>query len=353
MEGIPPGEPHSSRGLPFPRGEEASAGSARIAGLRARMGAFLIDQAVLVFVGAASFVLLSILAFLFGGPEGESGKHLFRARNFWALGITALFYAHFHRGKRNGTPGKRLFGLSVRSVRDEPISFRRALLRFLVFYFPLVGITLIAPAAFRFSAIGSWIEKVLGAAGTANVLLLLLDRPSHRGLHDLAAGTVVVRSAPEGAPRVVPAGRRTWASVVLILVTLHAGWFAAKMGRTDPTPEERWNARLTEKLCRIPGVQDVEFEAYEQEGEEDPLLLVTVSAAGGRDGLTLATDVAEALLEEIPYAPREAPLRIVLKTGIRVGFLDFGTSGQVEKTVLEWRERVRKRAPRAAGSPPP
>ena len=116
-----------------------------------RLGAAFIDGFLVLIVGA---LILSISA-------GDRG---FAALPF--LVVSWLYCAGMESSRRRGTLGKRLLGLEVTDLHGRRISFPRATLRF-------------------FAKFLSWFPMGFG------YLSFFLSRRK-QGLHDMAAGTLVV-----------------------------------------------------------------------------------------------------------------------------------------------------------------
>ena len=140
---------------------------AALAGIGRRSLAALIDACVLV---ALLFVEALVLVGVFGfNVERELGAG--DAPYFLLAAVIAWFYcAGFDSGRRGATPGKRALGLEVVDLNGERPGFARASLRFL-----MRGATVLT--------------LMLGWA-------LILATKRRQALHDLAAGTLVVRAAP-------------------------------------------------------------------------------------------------------------------------------------------------------------
>jgi uncharacterized RDD family membrane protein YckC len=127
-----------------------------------RCGAVLVDYVILV--GVVAFATL--LARLDDDPRGGA---FFLTVGYLSAAAVAVFNFGLIVGVSGRTLGKWVAGLRIERLDGEPLSFARALLRHLVGY-PLTLLT-------------------LGAG-----FLVAAFHPQGRALHDLLAGTVVVRS---------------------------------------------------------------------------------------------------------------------------------------------------------------
>jgi uncharacterized RDD family membrane protein YckC len=144
----------------------------RWGGFFRRLGAFLVDVLVLALLSS----LMGAMAYI-GYKVGLSAHHRFISWNTagplvalltvaWA-GLATVYFVAFH-GMEGKTIGKWLLGLRVVGVDRRPISYRRALLR--------------------------WIGAVgLGCASLGLAFLWILWQREKRGWHDLLARTWVIR----------------------------------------------------------------------------------------------------------------------------------------------------------------
>ncbi|MBI5198353.1 MAG: RDD family protein [Nitrospirae bacterium] len=136
-----------------------------------RFVAYAIDN-LLIFIGTVFLAFVTGLATGLGGITTSMGsedvEQLATAFGFFIGMFTGLFYFTFFVGWCGQTPGKRLCKLKVIQKTGEPMTYGRALLRYLAY-------------------IVSFIIAGLG------FLMIAVDRKK-RGLHDLIAGTLVVKT---------------------------------------------------------------------------------------------------------------------------------------------------------------
>lgn len=120
--------------------------------------------------------------------------------------ISAEYYTYF-TAKKGATLGKRAMKIHVLSLREIALpSIRQSLLRYFLFVgLPTFSILLICVELIVYtnsSAVGSgalFIHNIIDyliVAATAITIFMILFRSNRRGLHDLAAQTVVVKNVP-------------------------------------------------------------------------------------------------------------------------------------------------------------
>ncbi len=157
------------------------------AGFWRRAAAYLIDS---VLLGGVE-LMLATSAFVLAGND----IHALANVSPVSAAIAWAYFAIFESSPARGTPGKLAFGLSVGDVHGDPITFRRASVRNAL------------------KAV-SWLVLGLG-------FVLAAFTPRKQALHDLLAGTLVLRKVRHfsfGDERPTEAGEYwdgvRWTSVV-------------------------------------------------------------------------------------------------------------------------------------------
>jgi len=159
-----------------------------------RISAALIDT---VFFAPALYVGVTYYRHSFGTAIGYA----------WAIGmfIAASGFSVYFHGRYGATPGKSLMRCRVvTSAEEEKISFRVAFIR----ESPWIALGIIG--AFEDNWAKVRMPQVAVAIGYATSVWFLSDmlvavfHPKRRALHDLIAGTVVVRKEPNKAPEPTP-----------------------------------------------------------------------------------------------------------------------------------------------------
>jgi uncharacterized RDD family membrane protein YckC len=168
-----------------------------IAGFWRRLVAFLVD---LLILGAPTLVF-GLALFRWAASLGEGGRLI---GFFVALLYFGLLNSHIGGGQ---TPGKRLLGIRVIRRDGKALSTMRSILRFLVIAVPyfLNGLWFNGDTAptdlLQYLLFALLIFVVFGGLG-AIAYLFVFNQRTRQSLHDLAAGSFVVR----GSPTVVPDG---------------------------------------------------------------------------------------------------------------------------------------------------
>lgn len=133
-------------------------------GFWARLAAFLIDGAVLA-LGITVISIVLMVFFLFGGGTNVVGLWVFIA--VFAIVLMWIYSAGLDSSGMRGTVGKRVMGLMVVDRRGNKLSMLRATWRFVM----------------------KWVSLIVLFVG----FLVALTNRRRQTLHDLAAGTLVIR----------------------------------------------------------------------------------------------------------------------------------------------------------------
>lgn len=204
----------------------APAGSAApaFAGFWRRVGAFFID-------GLAVGVLGLLLGLVIGDVLAGMGGY----ERFIGFAI-ALAYGLLNSRLTGGrTPGKYLLGIRVADLSGDPISIPRALLRQTVFSVPFFLNGAPFDEQTLLSFFGVVLSVLIFGGMFAIIYLFVFNRKSRRSLHDLVAGTCVVRSLPAaGAPPVAPVWRGHLVVVgIVVLLSAAAPFMVKKLAATE------------------------------------------------------------------------------------------------------------------------
>lgn len=161
----PPASPQADRSEP------AKAGTLPKAGFWIRMAAWIADI-VCLFLATIVLALLVLATIWFGGRlGGEINDQVMALAGYSSAAIvmaSGFLYFTLFTGSCGQTPGKMLFGLKIVRVNDQEMTYGRACLRSLCWILSLL----------------------LFSIG----FLMIAFTPHKRGLHDMLAGTYVIRT---------------------------------------------------------------------------------------------------------------------------------------------------------------
>lgn len=157
-----------------------------VASVRARLGALVIDDLLVLVV---SFVVVVALAFILSaaGVSAGSAESTLVVSLVAEVAIAGYFVGGW-RTSHQATPGLRLLGLRVvHATEGRTLALGEAMRRYVFLYGPAAVLALLPGPAATSSA--------LSLLWAAVLLLTTIADPRHRGLHDRSAPSLVVRRA--------------------------------------------------------------------------------------------------------------------------------------------------------------
>lgn len=245
---------HSSQGPPVAQGPATVVTFERVAyaSFGRRLGAAVIDAVLGLLVTVFGVVVVGVFWYIAADSTREASFDqivLTVLALLVMLGVVWWVYdAGFESSPGQATPGKRAVGLVVLDKRASRVSFGRATARHFAKFVPL-GLGLLAlilgPEALAAGAVDPETVTV-GVIGLAllvcagvEFLTIVLTR-QRRGLHDLIAGTVVVRR--DMLARVVPATAAPSAAAQAVPDS-RPGIPAGAARPAQAPPEQGWRGR--------------------------------------------------------------------------------------------------------------
>jgi uncharacterized RDD family membrane protein YckC len=258
--------------------------------------------------------------------------------------IGLLYFACFDSSIGNGqTPGKRLVRLRVADAHGNTISFGKSIARFTVLAAPffLNGIPL--PITRTPWTITFLLGLSVFGVGGATLYLLVFNRNTRQGLHDLSVGSYVVNAAETGELQSKPIGRIHWVIVGLIFaIAIAAGVFANRLATRGIFPQLLQDIRLVEQ---IDGVQQAgAFESTFLSASDDSrtrTLVINVSLRkDSADPEALADQIARLIIQNNQNIQDYDLIRIVLIRGFDIGIAHASASSSFVNTPADWRQRV-------------
>jgi uncharacterized RDD family membrane protein YckC len=257
---------------------------------------------------------------------------------FLALPYFAVLNSRWENGQ---TLGKRLLHLQVVTRQGQPISFGKSFVRYLVLAVPYSLSEMSLPASRTPEGL-SWLISMIAMGFGATVYLVLFNRRTRQGLHDLAAGSFVA-DADECGP--MPASSTWWihylilGSLFFAVATL--GIFENLIygsGRISQMSDD------VERLESIPDVQSANVEDLIWKSAGAPakkILVVSVTWSGeAAHQDSVADEAAKVLLESDATVKDHDSLRVIVVRGYNLGITRAQVTRTFQRTPAEWRARL-------------
>lgn len=319
------GDPEVSVNLPPDR---------EVGSLWRRIVAFLIDS---ILVGLAGTVI-ALPFFDFFTRLGAWGRLI-----GFCLAVPYFVMLNSRIGKGQ-TVGKRAMHLQVVNAHGEPISVSKSFTRYFVLSAPffLNGLTL--PITRTPQIVTYLLSTVVFGLGAMTIYLVLFNRRTRQGVHDLAAGSYVADAEKSGALVVHPIWIGHWAVLgTLVVVAIIVGKILeSKLTKIADFPAMLSDARVVEGMDHVQsaGISDLTWTAWSS-AEKKTIYVVSVFWSGPQNQEeAFAKHVASRILENNPHVGDRDRLRIVIIRGYDLGIAHAQRSAPFEDSPANWKAEL-------------
>jgi len=308
---------------------------ARIAGFWRRLGAFVVDCAILA---AGGWVLGSLF---FDQLAAMGGGAL-----VLGFAISVAYFAWFD-GPRGPSPGKRMLGVRVVDASGRTLSIGRAAARCAVFNLPyfLNGAPL--PAALQGQVAATLVQAfVVFGLGGAMVYLFLFNRTTGQSLHDLATGTFVVDDdGAQGPPEPSRMPRLHWAVAGAWLALVVGGHLTLWAKMAPAAEREGVLATLTAVQRAVQAVPEVRrakvIQATAETAAGDPrwYSVTVLLRSWPDDRAAVAREIVETALAAGWRCRGEQRFVVSMQRGFAMGIAHAWHGETSNYTCAEWVEK--------------
>jgi uncharacterized RDD family membrane protein YckC len=263
------------------------------------------------------------------------------------LGFLLSFPYFAILGSRVGngqTLGKRVLHLQVADQDGKTVSLGRSALRYVVLAIPWFLNGLPVPITRTPSLVTAFLSMVVFGFGGITLYLVLFNRQTRQGIHDLVAHTYVLDADMDGPPKIAPIWRMHWVILASLLVTLSIGGevLCNKIQWWGPYPSLLGDLRLIEGLhgVQAAGIQDLKWSSWSGD-QVKTILAINVRFVGRRqDEEILADKVVRMILSHDPNAEKHDLLRVTTVRGYDLGIAESHVSQVFQHTTSEWKARL-------------
>jgi uncharacterized RDD family membrane protein YckC len=284
---------------------------------------------------------------------------------FWlALPYFAVMDSGLGKGQ---TVGKRLMRIQVIGRDGAPISFCRSVIRYTVFAIPILVDAMLLPNTRTPWALSTLISVIVFGLGGTTLYLVLFNRRTRQGLHDLAAGSYVAEANESGPLRVESIWEGHWVILgLLFLLFFLSIWSGrdnlARQGALYPEMFE--DVRLVEGMEGVQSASVQDMTLNKSYDGKNKILVVNVYWTGKSTkseaetktwtssfahqwdgGEAVADQVAKVVVEHDSTVQEHDFFKVVIIRGYNLGFGHAQVSYFYQHTPAEWNVRL-------SGSPP-
>jgi uncharacterized RDD family membrane protein YckC len=273
------------------------------------------------------------------------------------------YFAILNSGVSNGqTVGKRLMHLRVIDKSGGTISLWRSFVRYSVLAIPYFLNEMTLPVTRTPRVVPSLIAIVVTGVGGTTLYLVLFNRHTRQGIHDLTVGSYVADADNDGPLKTEATWGWHWVILISLLIALFVGTgvLGNKVAQWGPFPQLLEDVRLVEALegVQAAGAQDLST-SDSGSGQGKKNLVVSVHWAGKsedrqafaierkenfeekwKDKEAIADKVAKLIIEHDPTVKEHDQLKIIVIRGYSLGIASAQVSYHYQHTPAEWNARL-------------
>ena len=321
-----PGDPEVPVDLPPDR---------EIASLWRRIVAVLIDSIV---VGIAGTVI-ALPFFDFFSRTGAWGRLV-------GFCLAVPYFVLLNSRIGNGqTLGKRAMHLQVVNRSGELLSVSKSFIRYLVLSAPFFLNGLALPITRTPQIVMYLLSTVVFGLGAITFYLVLFNRRTRQGVHDLAVGSYVADADKSGALVVLPIWRGHWTVLIALVVVgaIGARVLESKLTKLGDFPAMLSDARVVENMENVQsaGVSDLTWTPWSNAEKKQTIYVVNVFWSGQQNQEeAFAKQVASRILGNDPHVTDRDRLRIVIIRGYDLGIAHAQRSEPFEASLANWKTKL-------------
>jgi uncharacterized RDD family membrane protein YckC len=289
--------------------------------------------------------IVGVIAFLIALPFFETFSRLGAWGRLVGFCLAIPYYGLLNSRIGSGqTLGKRFMRLQVVNALGETIPFSKALLRsaFLgaPFFLNLMTLPLTRTPKFVFYLIGI----IVFGLGGITIYLVLFNRRTRQGVHDLVAGSYVADAVKKGALRVEPMWKGHWVVIGALIVAGIIGGriLEGKILKLANFPVMFADVRLIEGMegVQSAGISDLTWTSWP--GPEKKTIYVVNVFWTGKKGEeeAFANRVASQILQHDAQVMERNVLRIAIVRGYDLGIAHAEITHHFDDTPANWKTKL-------------
>ena len=290
-------------------------------------------------------IIVALPVILVGIPFFEPLSHLGPWGRLVGLCLALPYFAILNSAIGNGqTMGKRWMHLQVVDKDGKTISFRKSVLRYFLFAVPYYLNQIELPITRTPWVVSALVSLVIFGVGGATFYLVLFNRHTRQGIHDLAAGTHVADTRKTGPLSIQPIWKTHWVILcsLLVLLVLGTGALGKKLAKWGSFPQLLEDVRAVEGLegVQSAGAQDMTNTNFGTGAKQKILVLNVIWTGQSTEESAFADQVARLILQRDPNVHEHDLLRVTMIRGYDLGIAHARVSRFYQHTPEEWNSRL-------------
>jgi uncharacterized RDD family membrane protein YckC len=290
--------------------------------------------------------IVGVIAFLIALPFFETFSRLGGWGRLVGFCLAIPYYGLLNSRIGSGqTLGKRLMHLQVVNALGETISFSKALLRYAFLSAPFFLNQMRLPLTRTPQFVSYLTGIIVFGLGGITIYLVLFNRRTRQGVHDLVAGSYVADAIKKGAPRVEPMWKGHWVVVGALVVAGIIGGkiLEGKILKLANFPAMFADLRLIEGMegVQSASISDLTTSSWSGAGKKT-VYVVNVFWAGKKgDEGAFANRVASQILQHDAQVMQRNLLRIAIVRGYDLGIAHAEITHRFDDTPANWKTKLR------------
>jgi uncharacterized RDD family membrane protein YckC len=298
-----------------------------------RIIAFLIDSMVVGIAGT----LIALPFFDFFSRLGVWGRLV-------GFCLSVPYFVLLNSRIGNGqTLGKRAMHLQVVDANGEPISVSKSFIRYLVLSGPFFLDELTLPVTRTPQIVMYLLTTVVFGLGAITTYLVLFNRRTRQGVHDLTVGSYVADADKSGALVIHRIWRGHWAAIGAMVVASVVGGevLESKLTKLFDFPAMLSDARVVEDMDKVQSVNVSDLTWTPRSGGKQTIYVVNVFWLGQQNQEEgFSKQVASQILANNPHVADRDRLRIVIIRGYDLGIARAERSNPFEDSPANWKAKL-------------
>jgi uncharacterized RDD family membrane protein YckC len=302
----------------------------RIGALGRRFFAYLIDC-----------LILGVLGHLVAWPFAQSLAAMGPFARIIGLLIALLYFAFPESSIGNGASlGKRLLRLQVVHADGSLLTLQESLARSIVFSLPIFLNGLALPLTRTPLAVVTLLSVVSIGVGGITVYMILFNRRTRQGLHDLSVKSFVAEASRSGALAARPIWAPHWfiAGAMLAVVMAAATMLGVIVPDTEPFSQLVLDVRMAEQISGVQSASAMRVSSHGNAGgwKLSSLAITIHCLCQENDEEAIAATAAKALLQGDPRFQQYPRVTIDVVRGYDIGIASSAQSRSFSNTPAGW-----------------